>query len=113
MTLSNATMANYAFLKDMYRDPYFPNDLVQQGEAILVDVCLALERNPPADLAGLYALTHAATECFNDLQEAFEERGSEIETAAREAIAQDFDAIAKAYGFAEADVEELIAPRDW
>jgi hypothetical protein len=38
---------------------------------------------------------------------------SEIETAAREAIAHDFDVIAGAYGFADADIEELIATRDW
>jgi hypothetical protein len=60
----------------------------------------------------LYALTHAATEEFNALAEEFEENDSELETAAREAIAEDFEWIAKAYGF-DADIEELIAPRDW
>ncbi|MPN01681.1 hypothetical protein SDC9_148892 [bioreactor metagenome] len=36
-----------------------------------------------------------------------------METAARECIAADFEAIAKAYGFEDADVEELIALREW
>ena len=49
---------------------------------------------------------------FNDLQEDFEEADSEIETGAREAIAEDFAFVAKAYGF-EADREELIATREW
>ncbi|WUT26394.1 DUF5713 family protein [Streptomyces sp. NBC_00691] len=39
--------------------------------------------------------------------------GSEIETVAREAIAEDFWRVASAYGFADADAEELIATRDW
>ena len=38
---------------------------------------------------------------------------SEIETAARDCIAVDFEFISKSYGFIEADVEELIATRDW
>jgi hypothetical protein len=42
----------------------------------------------------------------------FEENDSELETAARKAIAEDFERIATAYGF-DADIEELIAPRDW
>jgi len=32
---------------------------------------------------------------------------------AREEIAEDFWFVANAYGFADADVEELIAARDW
>ena len=50
---------------------------------------------------------------FNDLQEEFLEQDCEIETVAREAIAEDFLAIAKSYGFSDAEVEELIANRDW
>ncbi|MBB1246950.1 hypothetical protein GL263_25885, partial [Streptomyces durbertensis] len=61
----------------------------------------------------VYALTHAATEEFNELDEALGEAGSGIETVAREEIAEDFAFIASAYGFGNADVEELIAPRDW
>ncbi len=113
MNLSNTTMASYAFLKDMYRDTYFPADLVKKAESILIDLCREIEKSSPSNLSELYALTHAATDKFNDLQEEFYERDSEIETAAREAIAEDFANIAKAYGFAEADVEELIATRDW
>lgn len=58
-------------------------------------------------------LTEAATEQFNLLEAEFEAAGSEIETVAREEIAEDFWFVASAYGFSDADVEELIAARDW
>ena len=113
MNLSNATMAGYPFLKEMYRDSYFPDDLVKKGESILVDLCREIEKSGPTNLDELYVLTHAAANKFNDLQEEFEWRGIEIDTAAREAIAEDFENIAKAYGLTEADDEELIATRNW
>jgi hypothetical protein len=49
---------------------------------------------------------------FNALATAFLERGSEIETVARDAIGSDFDFIAKTYGY-QADAEKLIAGRTW
>jgi hypothetical protein len=112
MTISNQALSGYPFLKDMASDGYFPGFLVDKGKAILVGLCERIEREKPADLKALYALTHAATEAFNELAKEFEDNDSEIETAARESIAMDFAFIAKAYGF-DADVEELIAPRDW
>ena len=113
MQLQNEKMANYAFLTDMYEDSYFPDDLVKKGENILIALCQKIELTQPKTLAELYVLTHATTEQFNELQEEFWEKESEIETAAREAIAHDFDVIAGAYGFADTDIEELIATRDW
>jgi Family of unknown function (DUF5713) len=64
-------------------------------------------------LEALYVLTNAATEEFNALQADFEAAGSEIETVARDEIATDFGFIAVAYGFADADLEALVASRDW
>ncbi|MCB2410298.1 DUF5713 family protein [Hymenobacter lucidus] len=110
--LQNEAARTYSFLAEMYQDSYFPNNLVDKGKAILVALCFDIEQQQPKDLEELYALTHAATEEFNDLQEEFWEANSEIETAARDCIAVDFDFVAKAYGF-EADMEELTATRDW
>ena len=112
-SIHNEQLRSYSFLTEMYQDSYFPDNLVDQGKAILVNLCLQIEDQAPKDLAELYVLTHAATEKFNDLESAFDEQGSEIETVAREAIGMDFDTIAAAYGFEDADGEELIAPRDW
>ncbi len=97
----------------MYRDSYFPNHLVDKGKRILLQLCEAIEANPPADESALYALTHAATNQFNELAEEFNENDSEIETAARDCIATDMGFIATAYGFPQADLEELVATRDW
>ncbi len=110
--LENATVKKHIFLKEMYEDAYFPNKLVDRGKAILVGLRFEIEQQQPQSLDSLYELTHAATDKFNDLEEAFEEADSEIETGARECIAQDFEFVAKAYGF-EADIEELIATREW
>ena len=106
-------MKNYPFLASMYKDEYYPNIVVGYGKAILIYLCTQIEMRKPKNLDELYVLTHAATERFNDLENEFYKHGSEIETFARECIAADFEAIAVAYGFDEADVEELIAPRDW
>lgn len=110
--IKNEALKNYTFLKYMYQDPYFPNFLVDKGKAVLIDLCLHIEAKNPKTLSELYQLTHAATNQFNYLENEFLSNRSEIETAAREIIAEDFGFIAKAYGF-EADLEELIATRNW
>ena len=113
MSLTNPKLVGYQFLAGMYRDGYFPDFLVDKGKAILVDLCKQIETQPPANLEALYALTHAATEEFNDLQDDFMDNESEIETVARDCIGLDFRFIADAYGFEDADGESLIATRDW
>lgn len=113
MSLKNPKVLERAFLQEMFDDGYFPNPLVEEGKEILLKLCADIEANRPANLDGLYALTHPATEAFNALDEKFQEAGSEIETAARDCIGSEFAFIAGAYGFGEADIEELIAPRDW
>jgi hypothetical protein len=96
----------------MYADDYFPTALIDKGEAILLRLCESVEREQPKDIAALCVLTHAATEEFNRLGKEFGAHDSELETAARQAITADFAWIAKTYGF-HADIEELIATRDW
>lgn len=112
MPITNETLKDYPFLQEMFDDDYFPDFLVEKGKNILIELCEQIESQKPQDLNALYALTHAATDRFNDLQEEFYENDSEIETAAREAIAADFAFLTSAYGF-DADTEELIATRDW
>jgi hypothetical protein len=97
----------------MYGDDYYPDHVVDKGRAILLRLCERIEAERPSDLAALYALTNAATEEFNALEADFEAAGSEIETVARELIADDFCFVAAAYDFPEADAEMLIADREW
>ncbi|WAX76696.1 DUF5713 family protein [Streptomyces sp. KMM 9044] len=113
MPLTNAQVTAHPFLRDLYRDGYYPDHVVDRGRDILLALCARIEAERPAGLPALHLLTHAATEEFNDLKTVFVEAGSEIETVAREAIAEDFWFVAQSYGFTDADVEELIAPREW
>ncbi len=110
--LTNVKIKDYSFLECMYQDSYFPEFLVDKCKDILLQLCLEIESNKPNNLEELYKLTHSSTNKLNDLQNEFFENDSEIETGARECLAMDFEFIAKAYGF-EADVEELIATREW
>ena len=111
--LSNEKILGHQFLGGMYGDGYFPDHLVDRVKDVLLDLCSEIEARKPATDDALLELTHRATERINELQEAFEDAGSEIETVAREVIAEDFDFIVKAYGFSELDIEDVIAPRDW
>lgn len=113
MAITNEQAGGKAFLQGMYADDYFPDHVVDMGRDILVRLCERIEAERPADLAALYVLTHAATDEFNTLEAEFDAEGSEIETVARELIAEDFWFIADAYGFDDADHEELIGTRDW
>ncbi|MEV7425789.1 MULTISPECIES: DUF5713 family protein [unclassified Streptomyces] len=113
MSITNQRVAGQSFLRRLYSDTYFPDHLLDKGSAILLRLCARIEAERPADLAALYVLTQAATEEFNLLEAEFEAAGSQIETVAREEIAEGFWFVASAYGFADADVEELIATRDW
>jgi hypothetical protein len=97
----------------MHDDSYFPDHVVGQGKAILLRLCERVEAERPSDLESLYALTQAATEEFNLLDREFVAAGSGIETVAREWICDEFCFVASAYGFTEANAEELTAGRDW
>lgn len=111
--LINEKTKNYSFLEEMYQDAYFPHNCVDMGKEILIDLCIQIEKSAPKSLEELYLLTHAATEKFNDLVDVFDEHDSEIETVARDCIGTDFSFIAAAYGFTQAESEELISGRDW
>jgi hypothetical protein len=109
MDISNQQVTAHPFLKGLYADGYYPDHAVDRGKEILLRLCERIEAERPADLTALYILTHAATDEFNDLQD----DDFDIETVAREEIAEDFWFVAQAYGFADAAVEELVATRDW
>ncbi|ARE75806.1 hypothetical protein B6R96_19175 [Streptomyces sp. Sge12] len=113
MSITNQQVAGHAFLRQMYDDSYFPDHVVDSGKAILLRLCERIEAEQPSDLETLYSLTEAATEEFNLLEAEFGAAGSEIETVAREWICDEFRFVASAYGFTDADAEELTAGRDW
>jgi len=112
ISLSNDKIKEYKFLECMYQDSYFPEFLVDKCKDVLLALCFNIENNKTNSLESLYVLSHAATEQINDLENEFDENDSEIETGARECLAINFEFVAIAYGF-DADIEELIATRDW
>lgn len=112
MTLTNEETRIYAFLEEMHNDTSYPVELVAKGQGILHDLCLQIEAAHPQTPEELFALTHAATEQFNQLNVEFEAQDSELETGARENIGKDMAFIAEAYGF-QVDVEDLIENREW
>ncbi|MBB4986571.1 DUF5713 family protein [Streptomyces nymphaeiformis] len=113
MPITNQQVAGHSFLRKMYDDSYFPDHVVDQGRAVLLRLCERIEAEQPSDLVILYGLTQAATEEFNLLDREFVAAGSGIETVAREWICDESCFVASAYGFADADAEELTVGRDW
>lgn len=113
MNFENLKVDPSKLLTAMSRDNYFPKHLVDQVREILLNACREIESQQPADLRDLYAITCRATEGINGLEESFEEHDSEIETVARDDIAESFGYIASVYGFPDADLEELVATRNW
>jgi hypothetical protein len=97
--LENEIVKQHHFLEGMYTDSYYPKLLVDELKQILLNLCFQIEQTKPNKLDKLYHLSHAATKQINLLQNKFGNKGSEIETVAREVIAL--------------DIEELIAPREW
>ncbi|MEW1914305.1 DUF5713 family protein [Kitasatospora sp. NPDC085895] len=113
MPITNQQVLGHAFLREMFNDSYFPDQVVDQGRTILLQLCERIEAELPSGLENLYALTRAATEEFNLLDMEFMAAGSGIETVAREWICDEFCFVASAYGFTDADAEKLSAGRDW
>jgi hypothetical protein len=111
MPIQNEKVRDHVLLEPMLADSYFPKYLVAKGQDLLRQLAERIEREAPKGEA-VYILTRATTEAFNELQGEFWQADSEIETAAREAIAADVEFILKAYGY-EVDIEEAIGNRDW
>ncbi len=113
MKLTNEKINQYNWLAEMYSDSYYPTFLVDKIKAILLEVCQNIEEKQPKNLEELYEITNVGVLKINDLQDKFGENESELETVARECMGMDFDFIAKAYDFNDADGEALIYERDW
>ncbi|WP_221641616.1 DUF5713 family protein [Listeria booriae] len=99
------------YLADMYRDPYFPDFLVDKIKTLLKEVVALLESGE-SDLEVIQAAFDKATIGINELEEEFDDNDSEIETEARESIGETVDLILTHYKVA-IDCEEAIREREW
>lgn len=103
--------SDYELLGDMYDDEYFPDFLVDKVKAQLLKLDEFL-MGGVKDIDPIQAKLDEIVNAINDLEEEFEEHDSEIETAARESIAEGVEYILKKHGI-DIDIEEAIRERDW
>lgn len=103
--------ATFEFLPEMYRDTYFPRHLVDKIGLLIQQVVTLLETGE-RDTARIQAALDRAVEGINELQDEFEENDSELETTARESIADTIYRVLEVFEI-KIDLEEAIRMRDW
>lgn len=102
---------SYSLLQEMTEDDYFPDFLVEQVKAEIQKVISLLESGE-TDTENIQRKLDEMTVAINDLQEAFEENDSEIETVARDCIGTTVAYVLDWFGI-PIDMEEAIRERDW
>ena len=102
---------NYELLAAMYRDGYFPDFMVDKVKKLVQDVIIFLETGE-RDLEKIQKKFDKMTLAINDLQEEFEENDSELETVARDSIAETVAYILKWFDI-DIYIEDAIGERDW
>ncbi len=102
---------NYKLLAAMYGDRYFPDFLVDKVKEAVQKVVVFLETGE-TDLGKIQDKFDEMTLAINDLQEEFEENDSELETVARESIAETVEYILEWFDIG-IDTEDAIGERDW
>lgn len=102
---------DYEYLAEMYQDGYFPDFLVDKLKALMLELVEYLE---PEDKS-VDQIQEKLDEIIvqtNEQQEEFVENESELETVARESIAQTVEDILSYYKI-PIETEEAIRERDW
>ncbi len=102
---------NYKLLDEMYQDEYYPDFLVDKVKGELQKVIDLLETGETNTEVIQEKLDEAVC-AINDLQEEFDENGSEIETVARDCIGETVGYVLEWFGI-PIDAEEAIRERDW
>ena len=102
---------DFEYLKDMYQDSYFPDDLVDKVKDLIKELVDYLENGKHTTNEIQLELDRIVIG-INELQEEFEENDSEIETVARESIGETIEKILK-YFEIDIDIEEAIRERNW
>lgn len=95
----------------MYDDDYYPKHLVERLRKTINEVVIFLESGEHTK-AAVQAELDRVTQKINDLQAAFEEEGSEIETVARDSIGVTIEEVLKFFEI-DIDIEEAIRVRRW
>ena len=101
---------NYIYLESMYDDGYFPKFLVDKIKNLLEEVADYLEEEPP--LEDVQEKLDELASGINELQDECYENDSEIETIARDSIAEAVEHILNYYNI-EIDIEDALRAREW
>lgn len=101
----------YVLLNDMYTDGFYHNKCVDKVALLIQEGINYLEQGNHTN-EDIQTKFDAITIGINELQEYFEENGSEIETGARESIGETVEYILKYFNI-NVEVEEAIRERDW
>lgn len=99
------------YLVDMYRDDYYPNFLVDKIKKVL-QVAEQTLANESTNLSAVQQALDVAVIGINELAEEFYANQSEIETMAREDIAETVMTMLEHYNIT-LDIEEALRERDW
>ena len=102
---------DFTLLPEMYADSYFPNFLVDKVRDRIMGTVSFIEGGSHST-GEIQAAFDQMTLDINDLQEAFDENDSEIETVARDSIGETVRRILLFFDI-DIDVEEAIRERDW
>ena len=102
---------NYKILNAMYEDEYFPDFLTDKLKAAIEDL-ISFFDSVEKDLEKIQIKFDEMTVMINDLEEEFEQNDSELETVAREAIAETIEYILNWFEI-DIDIEDALRERDW
>jgi len=102
---------SYILVKDMASDSYYPKFLVERVRELIAPVIQLLEHGE-TNLNTIQDKLDEMTCSINELQDEFEESGSEIETVARDSIAETIEYILEWFDI-DIDVETALQEREW
>lgn len=103
--------ADFEWLPEMYADDYFPTSEVDKVKAAIQKVVAFLEQGE-ASTKKIQQKLDEMTLIINELQNDFAAHASEIETGARESIAETVERVL-AYFEVNIDIEDALGERDW
>lgn len=102
---------NYVLIEDMVNDDYYPKFLVEKIKELIIPIISLLE-NGETNKDTIQNKLDEMTLAINDLQEDFEDNDSEIETVARESIADTIGYIMEWF-YIDIDMETALRERAW
>lgn len=103
--------SDFDYLPDMYADSYFPTSEVDKVKVAIQKVVVFLEQGS-ASTEKIQKKLDDMTLAINELQDDFADHDSELETGARESIAETVERVLAHFNVA-IDIEDALGERDW